>query len=75
MGARAYIPKEKMMDIVPFLEDVLALSYRTGWKRVFEKLGGFFSTTFGKEWEKSEKTFWEEVSSGKYEQKPVILKK
>jgi len=25
--------------------------------------------------EKIEKAFWEEVSSGKYEQKPVILKK
>jgi CheY-like chemotaxis protein len=75
MGARAYIPKEKMMDIVPFLEDVLALSYRPGWMRLFEKLGGFFSTTFGKDWQKKEKTFWEEVSSGKFEQKPVILKK
>jgi len=30
MGARAYIPKEKMAEIVPFLEDVLALSYRPG---------------------------------------------
>ena len=36
---------------------------------------GFFSTTFGKDWQKKEKAFWEEVSSGKYEQKPVILKK
>ena len=74
MGARAYIPKEKMAELVPFLEDVLSLSYRPGWKRVFEKLGGFFSATFGKEWEKSEKAFYEEVSSGKYEQKPVVLK-
>ena len=75
MGARAYIPKEKMAEIVPFLEDVLSLSYRPGWKRVFERLGGFFSATFGKEWQKSQKGFWEEVSSGRYEQKPVILKK
>ena len=75
MGARAYIPKEKMAEIVPFLEDVLSLSYRPGWKRAFERLGGFFSATFGKDWQKSQKGFWEEVSSGKYEQKPVILKK
>jgi CheY-like chemotaxis protein len=75
MGARAYIPKEKMVEIVPFLEDVLTLSYQPGWKRVFDKLGGFFSTTFGKDWQMKEKTFWEEVSSGKHEQKPVILKK
>ena len=75
MGARAYIPKEKMTEIVPFLEDVLALSYRPGWKRLFEKLGGFFSATFGHDWQKKEEVFWEEVSSGKYEQKPVVLKK
>lgn len=75
MGARAYIPKEKMAEIVPFLEDVLSLSYRPAWKRVFEKLGGFFSAAFGKDWEKSEKAFYEEVRSGKYEQKPVVLKK
>jgi hypothetical protein len=36
---------------------------------------GFFSTTFGKDWQKKEKAFWEEIHSGKYEQKPVILKK
>jgi hypothetical protein len=75
MGARAYIPKDKMGDLVPFLEDVLVLSYRPGWKRVFERLGGFFSTTFGKDWQKKEKAFWEEVSSGRDEQKPVILRK
>jgi hypothetical protein len=46
MGARAYIPKEKMVEIVPFLEDVLTLSYLPGWQRVFDKLGGFLSTTF-----------------------------
>jgi len=54
---------------------MLALSYRPGWKRVFEKLEGFFSTTFGSDWQKKEKAFWEEVGSGRYEQKPVILKK
>ena len=76
MGVRAYVPKEKTAEIVPLLEDVLALSCPgPGWKRLFEKLGGFFSAIFGKEWEKSEKAFWEEVSSGKYDQKPVVLKK
>jgi len=52
----------------------LVVSCRPGWKRVFEKLGGFFSTTFEKDWQKSEKAFREEVSSGKHEQKPVVLK-
>jgi len=75
MGARAYVPKEKMAEIIPFLEDVLSLSYRPGWKRVFEKLGGFFTAKFGPGWEKNEKEFWEAVASGRFEHEPVILKK
>lgn len=75
MGARAFIPKEKIAEIVPFLEDVLSVSYQHGWKRVFEKLGGFFNTKFGPGWQKNEKEFWETVASGAFEHKPVILKK
>jgi DNA-binding NtrC family response regulator len=75
MGARAYLPKEKMSEIVSFLEDVLTLESRPGWRRVFDKLGGFFNAKFGPEWQKHEKEFWDQVVSGKYEHKPVILKK
>ncbi len=75
MGARAYIPKEKMSEIVPFLEDVLTLEHRPGWRRLFERLGGFFNATFGPDWQKDEKAFWEEVISGEYQPEPVILKK
>ena len=75
MGARAYIPKERMSEIVPFLEDVLTLERRPGWQRLFERLGGFFSATFGPDWQKDEKAFWQEVMSGKYEPEPVILKR
>jgi len=73
MGARAFIPKEKMAEIAPFLEDVLVLDRRSGWKRVFERLGEFFSATFGPDWRKDEEAFWEEVESGQYE--PSILNK
>ena len=75
MGARAFIPKERMAEIVPFLEDVVSLSYRPGWKRVFEKLGGFFNAKFGPGWQKKEKEFWEAVASGTFEHEPAILKK
>ena len=75
MGARAYLPKEKMAEIAPFLEDVLTLEHRSGWRRLFERLGGFFNAAFGPEWQKEEKVFWDEVVSGRYEPKPVILKK
>ena len=52
LGARAYLPKEKMGEIVPFLEDLLKYKYLPGWKRLLEKLGGFFNTQFGTDWEK-----------------------
>lgn len=75
MGAMAYIPKEKMFEIVTFLEDVLTLEHRPGWRRLFERLGGFFNATFGPDWQKDEKDFWKEVASGEYRSEPVILKK
>jgi CheY-like chemotaxis protein len=74
LGAKAYVPKEKMADIVPFLEDVLTLEHRPGWRRLFERLGGYFSASFGPEWQKGEEEFWDQVTSGKYDE-PVILKK
>ena len=46
MKARAYLPKEKIGQIVPFLEDVLTYEYLPGLKRLFEKLGGFFEEKF-----------------------------
>jgi DNA-binding response OmpR family regulator len=65
MGARAYLPKEKMSEIVSFLEDVLSLENRPGWRRVFDKLGEFFNAKFGPEWQKDGKEFWDQVVSGK----------
>ena len=42
MKARAYLPKDKLGEIVPFLEDVLTYEFLPGWKVLFKKLGGFF---------------------------------
>ncbi len=75
MGARAYIPKEKMYEIVPFLEDVLTLELQPGWKRLFERLGRFFHVSFGPDWQRDEKEFWRMVESGRFLPDPVILKK
>jgi DNA-binding response OmpR family regulator len=75
MGARAYIPKEKMADIAEFLEDVLTLAHSSGLKRMFDRLGGLFDAQFGSQWQRDEKAFWDQVVSGQYEPDPVILKK
>lgn len=73
MGARAYIPKERMIDIVAFLEDILTLEHGSGLKRMFQRLGGFFGARFGSRWMEDEKTFWDRVVSGDYQPEPVIL--
>jgi DNA-binding response OmpR family regulator len=60
MGARAYLPKEKLGELVPFLEDVLTYEYLPGWKRLLKKMESFFSARWGEYWKKSEEKFWKE---------------
>jgi CheY-like chemotaxis protein len=60
MKARAYLPKEKLGEIVPFLEDVLTYEYLPGWKRLLEKLKGFFDSKFESDWEKNTGVLWRE---------------
>jgi len=47
MGARAYLPKEKLDDMVSFLEDVLTMGHRENWQRLFDRLCEFLNATFG----------------------------
>jgi len=61
-GARAYLPKEKIGGIVPFLEDVLAQEPITGWRRLFERLGDYFSRRFGPDWQQADEPFWKEFN-------------
>jgi CheY-like chemotaxis protein len=63
LGARAYLPKEKLGEIVPFLEDVLTQGFVPGWKRLYGKLKGFFDQKFESNWEKSTGLDWKEWST------------
>ncbi len=61
MKARAYLPKEKLGEIVPFLEDVLQASDNlSGWARTMGKLEGFFNSCWGADWREPEAEFWKE---------------
>ena len=60
MGARAYLPKEKLGEIVSFLEDVLTYEYLPGWKRLLRKLEGFFKAQWGGDWKKTDEEFWKD---------------
>jgi len=46
LGAMAYLPKEKLGEIVPFLEDVLKYEYKSAWDRLIEKLGAYYTKKF-----------------------------
>lgn len=50
MGAMAYLPKDKLGELVPFLEDVLRNDRESGWKRLLEKLEGYFNEAWGPDW-------------------------
>jgi len=60
MKAHAFLPKEKLKEIVPFLEDVLKYDYATGWKRLLKKLNRFFNEAFESDWEKKTGMNWRE---------------
>ena len=74
LGARAYLPKDKLGEIIPFLEDVLEYDAPAGWNRLFGKLGDYFDERFGSDWQKSEDPFWQEFSTnieGRYDRKLI----
>jgi CheY-like chemotaxis protein len=62
LGARAYLPKEKLGDIVPLLEDVLRYDDLPGWKRLLRKIGGIFSARWGESWQKEDTQFWNDFN-------------
>ena len=69
MKARAYLPKEKLGEVVPFLEDVLKYEYLPRWKRMMKKLEKYFKTRWGEYWQKAEADFWkdfEKITSSKW---------
>ncbi|MFH1117266.1 MAG: response regulator [Pseudomonadota bacterium] len=59
LGARAFLPKDQLGRITPFLEDVLTLSYGSAWKSLFVRLSGAFAKRFAPGWRRSEKEFWD----------------
>jgi CheY-like chemotaxis protein len=63
MMARVYLPKEKMGQIVPFLEYVLKYEYLEGWKALFRKLKGFFDERWGRDWQEADASFWKEFNA------------
>lgn len=59
-GAASYVPKERMSEIVTYLNDILEAKAlgRHVWFRWHDRLGSLFEARFGPDWQKNEKEFW-----------------
>jgi hypothetical protein len=60
LGARAYLPKERLGAVVPFLEDVLTYEYGPTWRRVLKEIEGVFAKGWGPYWRTPDSAFWED---------------
>jgi len=58
--ARAYLPKDKLGEIVPFLEDILNYEFEPGWVRLLLKLRDYLNKVWGEYWQKKDDKFWKE---------------
>jgi CheY-like chemotaxis protein len=59
-GARAYLPKEYLGSVVPFLEDVLTNEYGPAWRRILKQVEGLFGKEWGPYWRQPDEKFWKE---------------
>ena len=60
-GAAYFVPKDKMIDIAMYLEDILEAKEmgKSPWWRWKDRFGAFYSKRFGPDWQKEAKEFWE----------------
>ena len=60
-GAASYLPKEEMVNIASFLNDVLEAQEqgKSTWARWYDRMGAFFEKKFGSQWQDDKKEFWE----------------
>jgi len=60
-GAAYYVPKEEMVNIATYLEDILEAKRKgkSTWERWMDRLGAYCERHFEPEWQKGDKIFWE----------------
>ena len=64
-GAASYLPKEEMVNIASFLNDVLEAKEKgkNPWVRWYDRMGSFFEKKFGPKWQDDEKDFLETMAA------------
>ena len=60
-GAAYFLPKEEMVDIASFLEEILEAKQKgkSTWDNWMNRLAGYCERTFGAKWQDTEKDFWD----------------
>jgi DNA-binding NtrC family response regulator len=59
LGALTFLPKEKMTELRSFLEDIVTDKGASLWKKLFDRLGGYFNKRFGPDWKEKDRFFLE----------------
>lgn len=59
LGAVSFLPKEKISELQSFLEDVALGEGKPVWKKLFDRLGGYFNKRFGPDWKEKDRFFKE----------------
>jgi DNA-binding NtrC family response regulator len=59
-GAAFYVPKDEMVNIATFLEDILEAKKKgkSTWERWLETFGSYYEKKFGADWQKEDGDFW-----------------
>ncbi|MFH0823564.1 MAG: response regulator [Pseudomonadota bacterium] len=74
LGARAFLPKELLGTMAPFLADVLKLNYQSVWKTALDRVATLFNKKYGSEWRISHADFWAEFEKKLSVDDPIIIK-
>jgi CheY-like chemotaxis protein len=59
LGAVTFLPKEKMVELRDFLEDVVTNGHKPVWIKFFDRFGDYFNKRFGPDWKEKDKFFKE----------------
>jgi CheY-like chemotaxis protein len=59
LGAVFFLPKEKLIDLREFLEDLIHNKGVPRWMSFFDRLGSYFNKHFGPDWKEKDKFFKE----------------
>ena len=63
-GAISFLPKEKMVDLYRFVNELIATieSGKEPWKILFDELTVYFDEKFGPTWKDEDKAFWDKFT-------------